>query len=262
MTARLSRFGYVFFASAALVVAGCKNRLRLSAGDASVVVAAPTAPAGEGELKEVEPNGVSDAPMPVGFSPAGTLTIDGTLAPGDEVDKFLVLVPGVTTATPPVADAAPQPPVLPTKALALELTPPAAFAVALTAEAVDGRLLGRAVSAAGVAQGLPNLAVVPGQQVLVTLRRMAKKGAPGEPGAYRLTARIGEKSAADETEPNDNAISATATGPAHTTPELAGFIGGAEDRDWFRTPIGEISESSVIVVELEPPDDVAAILTV
>jgi hypothetical protein len=98
--------------------------------------------------------------------------------------------------------------------------------------------------------------------VLLTLRRSGRPAPAGPASAYKLVLRLGTLGPGDEREPNESAADATLLAAAHTAPEVAGFFGDARDVDWFVIPVGVVGESSVVLVELEPPVSSAASLTV
>jgi hypothetical protein len=250
----------------ALTASACRSRTQLARGDAAVVVSATPAGAPGDKLAEKEPNGSLGAPMPVDLV-SGAATVAGTLADEDEEDRFLVEVPAgpAAPAAPGVAPSSAAevgPPPAPSRQLAIEVTPAEGLATSLAVEDVAGGSRGRSTAGPGQAHGLPNVALSPGDRAVVVVRRTGKRTPAGPGSAYQLALRLTDKEAADETEPNDSAPQATLLGPAHTAPEAAGFLGGREDIDWFRVPTGEIAETTVLTVELEPPPGVIATITV
>jgi hypothetical protein len=254
-----------------LSLGGCRSRLQLSRGDASVVVGtAPQATTvGARALTELEPNGALGRPTVLDLSSADTLEVTGGLADEDDDDRFLVELPPAPEPPPPplpnadgaVPPAAPPPPVSP-RQLALEVTGGDKLATTLTATLVEGRPLGVSAGGPGEIHGLPNLAVTPGTRVLLTLHRTGRAIAAGASSAYKLSLRLGTLGPGDEREPNESASEATPLRPTHTSPEVAGLFGGAKDTDWFAVPLGVVGESTVVTVELEPPSASAGTITV
>ena len=259
--------------SLSLLGGGCRSRLQLSRGDASVVVtSAPQAnTVGARALTELEPNGARGVPTVValGATPGEPLEITGALGDEDDEDRFSVELGPAETPPPPApppasdgAPAAPLPPPPPPVQLALELVPGDKLTTTLTAATPEGRVLGVATAGPGESSGLPNLAVTPGTRVLVTLHRNGHAVPAGPASSYKLVLRLGPLAPGDEREPNESAAEATPLGPAHTAPEVAGLFGGAKDVDWFSVPIGAAGESTAVSIELEPPAAMAGSLAV
>jgi hypothetical protein len=257
--------------TAALLVgaSGCKSRVQLSRGDAAVVVtAAPTAtPAGARALTELEPNGALGRPTALVFAGTDVLEVTGNLGDDDEEDRFTVDLPA-PEAPPPalhVADGAAPPPPAPApppRQLALELAPAEKLGTSLTVSTPEGRALAVAAAGPGEASGVPNLAVLPGARLLLSLRRTGHPVPGGPASAYRLVLRLGTLGPGDEREPNESAAEATPMAPAHTGPEVAGLFGTAKDVDWFVVPVGAVGEATVVSVEVEPPSGSVASVTV
>jgi hypothetical protein len=256
---------------------GCRrSRPVLSRGDASVVVLAPAVPVPPGltAISEVEPVAAAEPPMVLPLAGSPGLAVVGTLGhapdqPPDEEDVYAVEMPGgppapdTTDARPVDAAAAP-----PSRALAIELQPAEGLATVLEMRAASGTVLAGSSGGAGARHGLPNIGVRPGERYLIAVRRSRpRKGDPaaaatGKAISYVLAVRETALGAGDEREPNDTVESATPLGPAHAAPEMAGYFGTPTDRDFYRVPIGEASESTLLSVFLTPPSSVTASLTI
>ncbi len=262
-----------------LAAAGCRrSRPVLSRGDASVVLLAPPVPLPPGltPVTEREPSAPGEGPMLLALAGTPGLAVVGTLAPGpgqpaDGEDLYALEIPGGTPAPdggsagdarPP--DAAPAPS---NRALSIELTPAEGLATVLQMRTAAGVVLGTSTGAAGAHHGLPNISVRPGERYLISVRLdRGRKNAPAppppQPATYVLAVRETSLGAGDEREPNDTPDTATALGPAHAAPEMAGYFGTGSDRDYYRVPIGELSEATLVSVFLTPPSSVTASLTV
>jgi beta-hydroxyacyl-ACP dehydratase FabZ len=245
---------------------GCRrSRPALSRGDASVVLLAPPVPLPPGmtAVTEQEPSAPGAPPMVLPLAGSPGLAVVGTLAPGpgqppDAEDLYALEMPGgvlppdgavPTDARPP--DAAPAPS---NRALAIELTPAPGLATVLELRTAAGAVLGTSTGAAGAHHGLPNISVRPGERYLIAVRlARPRKNAPpapppAQPATYVLAVRETSLGAGDEREPNDTPETATALPPAHAAPEIAGYFGTAADRDFYRVPIGETSEATLVSV--------------
>jgi hypothetical protein len=245
-----------------LVPAGCrKQRPRLERGDAAVVVRKSTTPLPEGltAVPEREPAGPNAAPMPLTLATGGSLAIQGTLTPagpGDLEDRFAVQLGD--PAAPPAADGAAGP----THQLAVELTPAPTLATTVLVRDAAGKLLATSTAAGGQRHGFPNLATGATGQFAVTVKRAGKTGGKPEDGGYALVLRSSPLGPGDEHEPNDDLASATPIGPAHSEPQVAGYLGTRGDQDLFRVPLGEVAEGSVLQLDLDTPPEVVASLAV
>jgi hypothetical protein len=257
---------------------GCRrSRPVLSRGDASVVLLAPPVPLPPGltPLTEREPTTPGEAPMLLPLAGSPGVAVVGTLAPAsgqpaDTEDLYAVEVPGGTpapdgggTADARPPDAAPPPS---NRALAVELSPSEGLATVLELRTAAGAVLGSSTGAAGAHHGLPNISVRPGERYLIAVRldRPRKNAPPVAPGpaTYVLAVRETSLGAGDEREPNDTLENATPLGPAHAAPEMAGYFGTGGDRDFYRVPIGEASEATLVSVFLTPPSSITASLAV
>jgi hypothetical protein len=263
---------------AASPVAACRrSRPVLSRGDAAVVLLAPPVPVPPGvpTVAEREPTAPGDSPMTLALAPGPGLAVLGTLADGeppDEEDLYLLEVPG----GPPVSDALVAAGdggavidggVPASRALSVEVTPAAGLAIMLELRDERGSVLGSSAAAAGERHGLPNVGIRPGGRYQIAVRRnRARKPAAGPvtppSGGYALILREASLGAGDEREPNDSLETATALGPAHASPEVAGYFGTPKDRDHYRVPVGEASEFTTLSIFLTPPSALAATLTV
>jgi hypothetical protein len=223
-------------------------------------------------VAELEPNGEPAPPMPLPLAPGGSLAVHGTLGVGtgaeqDAEDVYALEVAGGAPAAAgaPGGDAggdASAPAA--SHQLTVEVTPDAPLATSVVLRDPTGRVLGTSAGPPGGRHGLPNVAVALAAPARYTLSvRRAGKYAAGaaSPVAYLLLLKTAPLGAADEREPNDDAASANAMGPAHSEPQAAGFLGGKGDQDYFRVPVGETAGATVIHLELEPPTDAAATLT-
>jgi hypothetical protein len=283
----------VFLATAALVAGGCrKSRPLIARGDAAVVVMQAPLPVPTGVKTVVrETSPPQGGPMPLALTEGGSLAVEGTLASAVEEDLYLVQIDsaagGAVPASPP--GAVPDGRVPPSQQMGVEITPgeglatriavrdapPAAPGAPPAAAAPMLPTLASSRAAAGKRHGLPNLAVAIGGRYLLSVRRAdapAKGKARGKApraraeevsptASYLLVLRSSPLGAADEREPNETAAAATVTGPAHSEPQLAGFLGGPGDRDFFRIPFGHLTGPSRLLVELAPSADGAAVIS-
>ena len=262
-----------------LVVAGAgcrRSRTVLSRGDAAVVLLTPPVPIPPGlqAVPEREPSDPAEGPMSLPLAGGPGLAVVGALSeeggPPDEEDLYAIDIPGgipPTDTLPGPTDGAAVNAAAASRALSLEAMPSATLATILELRDPAGVLLGRSSGAPGQKHGLPNVAIRPGGRYLVAVRRdRAKQPAPAPgtrpSGAYLLAVREVSLGAGDEREPNDTLETATALGPAHAAPEMAGYFGSAKDRDFFRVPVGEASESTVVSVFLTPPSSITASLAI
>jgi len=259
--------------------AGCHRggRLPPRPDGAAVVVTAeePTAEVGFTMADEIEPNDLLANAQPLSPTAETGAGVVGHLvsAPGSkakDVDLFRVVVPAppVVTAAPDGGSAPPR------QRLGIEVHPDPTLVIAVDVLDDQGHALLSSVGATpGDAEGIPNLAVVPGN-VFVRVRPSplqpgpaaggaagaAKKdaGAAGT-GGYRLTVRLLPFEPGDEVEPNGKAALAGEVAPES---DIAGFLGWRHDEDWFRVPTAGLPEGGVLSAELEPVEGVAASLTV
>ena len=261
---------------------GCHhNRLPPNPDGAAVVVAAeePAAEIGFTMADEIEPNDLLANAQPLSPTAETGAGVGGHLvpAPGSkarDVDLFRVVVPSppVVSGTPDAGAAPPR------QRLRIEVHPDPSLVIAVDVLDDQGHALLSSVGAtAGEAEGIPNLAVVPGN-VFVRVRsgttppgvavppltagakKDAKKDA-GVPagGGYRLTVRLFPFEAGDEVEPNGKAALAGEVSPET---DIAGFLGWRHDEDWFRVPTAGLPEGGVLSADLEPIEGVAASLAV
>src|SRR3569623_1030060 len=241
---------------------------------AAVVVAAeePVPEVGFTMADEVEPNDLLANAQPLSPTAETGAGVVGHLvpAPGSkakDVDLFRVVVP-----SPPVVAASPDAGAAPPRqrlGIGVHLDPSLVIAVDVLDD--QGHALLSSVGAtAGDAEGIPNLAVVPGN-VFVRGRAGAMPAGPAVPagakkdagappaGGYRLTVRLFPFEAGDEVEPNGKAALAGEVSPET---DIAGFLGWRHDEDWFRVPTAGLPEGGVLSADLEPVDGVAASLAV
>jgi hypothetical protein len=260
------------------VIPGCRrSRPVLQRGDAAVIVlAAPVpVPAGLQAISEREPASAGEGPMVLPLTPGPGLAVVGTLShPGDSAtadseDLFAIdgpRLPAPPDVFPATSDTAPAGDS--TRALSLEVHPAETLATRLELREAGGPVLGSSSGAPGQRHGLPNMVMFPGGRYVIALRpdargRAAAPRAGARPsGSYVLVVRESALGAGDEREPNDSIETATLFGPAHVSPEMAGYFATPRDRDFYRIPIGEASESTVLSVFLTPPSSVAPTLTV
>jgi hypothetical protein len=219
-----------------------------------------TAASGVTTLDEKEPNDPLAGPNYVPFA-NGALVMRGTLT-GNDDDTFDLTIPGAVPAglSDAAAADAGAPPI--THRFSIEVTPGEGLASELTVRAESGALLATCrPRGPGQRYGLPNLGVFAGQRLVVQLT--AASGRPaGSALPYTLAMRLLPLEGGEEREPNNAAAQATPLPPAHAAPEAAGFLGTSKDEDWFRVPLGAVAEGTVLSVELEPPLELAASLTV
>jgi hypothetical protein len=251
----------VALALALLSAGGCRRqRPRLERGDAAVVVRKAAAPLAEGltAVPEQEPAGPNAAPMPLALATGGTLAIQGTLTPagpGDLEDRFALQLGDPAAAT---GDGGAGP----THQLAVELTPAPTLATTVLIRDAAGKLLATSTAAGGQRHGFPNLATGARGQFEVTVKRAGKTSAKPEDGGYALVLRSSPLGPGDEHEPNEDPATATVIGPAHSEPQVAGYLGTRGDQDVFRIPLGEVAEGSVVHLDLDTPPEVVASLAV
>ena len=266
--------------AAASGAAACRrSRPILSRGDAAVVLLTPPVPIPPGlqAVPEREPASASEGPMPLVLAGTPGLAVVGALNEGgpapDDEDLFALEMPGGSlpqAEQPAGTDAGTRSDggLAASRVLTVEVTPAATLATILEVRDAAGVVLGQSSGAAGQRHGLPNVAVQPGGRYLLTVRRdRARKTTPPpaatQPsGSYALVVRETSLGAGDEREPNDSPESATSFGPAHVSPEMAGYLGTPSDRDFYRIPVGEASEATVISIFLSPPSSLGASLTV
>jgi hypothetical protein len=246
----------------ALPPAGCRRgHPRLERGDAAVVVRkASTAPVAEGmtALPEQEPAEPGTTAMPVALPTGGALAIQGTLTPsgpGDLEDRFALQL-GDPSAPAPDGGGGPS------HQLAVEVTAAATLVTTVQLRDAQGKLLLTSTAAGGQRHGVPNLATGASGRFEVTVKRAGKTGAKPEDGGYLLVLRSSPLGPGDEREPNEDVASATPIGPAHAEPQVAGYLGTRGDQDVYRVPLGEVSEGSVIHLDLETPPEVVGSLAV
>jgi len=275
--------------SGALGLACHHGRLPPRPDGAAVVVAAeePAAEVGFTMADEVEPNDLLATAQPLSPTAETGAGVVGHLVPppgskAKDVDLFRVVVP-----SPPVAAGAPDGATPPRQRLRIEVHPDPSLVIAVDVLDDQGHALLSSVGAtAGEAEGIPNLAVVPGS-VFVRVRSAgasagagtagASKGSAGGPlnaganaagrkdggvpaaNGYRLTVRLLPIEAGDEIEPNGRAALA---GEVSAEGDIAGFLGWRHDEDWFRVPTAGLPEGGVLSADLEPVEGVAASLSV
>jgi hypothetical protein len=256
-----------------------RSKPMLSRGDAAVVLLTPPVPIPPGlqAVPEREPSDPAEGPMLLPLAGSPGLAVVGALSeegdPPDDEDVYALELPGGVlpidgspgaTEGPTAVDAAAPS----NRALALELTPSATLATVLELRDAAGVVLGRSSGAAGQKHGLPNVAIRLGGRYLIAIRRDRPKKpaavAPGTrpSGAYALAVREVSLGAGDEREPNDTPETATAMAPAHAAPEVAGYFGSPRDKDFYRVPVGEASDSTVVSVVLTPPSAITASLAI
>ncbi len=249
---RVPRSGILFLS---LLVGGvgasaCKSRPRLTRGDAAVLVTPAVPEPSPNALAEQEPNGEQGRPNSIAWGEAPVLEVSAALPEGDDEDRFLLRIPG---GAPLGADAAPA---TATQQLALEVSAPAP--TSLVVKTPVGLSSFASAGAAGVIHGPANLAVAPGSELTLVVRRT---GPPATDPGYRVRASLSTIGAGDEREPNHEVAQAHLLSPAHTAPEVAGFLDTAKDVDVFQVPLGPASAATVIAIELEPPPEVAVSVT-
>jgi hypothetical protein len=220
-----------------------------------------TAPVPEGvtAVPEQEPTGPNPAPMPLALATGGSIAIQGSLTPagpGDLEDRFAVQLGEAAPAASGEVAAGP------THQLAVELSPAPTLATTVMIRDAAGKLLATSTAAGGQRHGFPNLASGASGRFEVTVKRAGKRGAKPEDGGYALVLRSSPLGPGDEHEPNEDPASATAIGAAHREPQVAGYLGVRGDQDVFRIPLGEVTEGSVVHLDLDTPPEVVASLAV
>jgi len=269
-----------------LSASGCHHgRLPPKPDGAAVVVAAeePAAEVGFTMADEIEPNDLLATAQPLAPTAEAGAGVVGHLvpAPGSkakDVDLFRVVVPPAAAGpASPDGGAAPA-----RQRLGIEVHPDPSLVIAVDVLDDQGHaLLSSVGAAAGEAEGIPNLAVVPGSVFVRVRSAGTSAGAPtaakdaaakaaasgaakkdaGAPagGGYRLTVRLFRLEAGDELEPNGKAALA---GEVSAESDIAGFLGWRHDEDWFRVPTAGLPEGGVLSADLEPVEGVAASLSV
>jgi hypothetical protein len=274
--------------------AACRrNPLPPRPAGSSVVVAADAPVDGGGAtLEEIEPNDLLANAQRLELSAAIPVTVNAHLvaplgARAKDVDLFRVVV-----AAPAVVVEGPDggPPNL-HQLLGIAVSPEPRLAVAVDALDDQGRIL---VTAAGSPPGepelIPNLSVIPGTY-FIRVRPVGqpeagpgprKRGGPtttppmeatsatspgaagpaaGAPGtsAYRLAVRLEPEDPGDEVEPNGRSALANEVAAGG---DVAGYLGWRHDEDWFRIPLSGLPEGSVLSIDLDPVEGVAASVSV
>ena len=252
-----------------------------------MVIAAESASEAPGvtAVDEVEPNDLlANAQLLAPTAVLGVTVAGRLIAPpgskAKDVDLYRVVVPppAVITAEADGAVSAPR------QRLSIEVRPDAALSVSVDALDDLGKLLVASVGvAAGETEGIPNLAVVPGT-IFVRVKpgvgaaqpgagplgtadggsgssRLSKlgPGAPAGSAGYHLAIRLLPFEAGDEVEPNGKGTLANEVAPGA---DVTGFLAWRHDEDWFRLPLGGLPEGSVLAVDLDPPAQVAASITI
>lgn len=247
--------------------------------DGAAVVLAPVDPATEPNLTvtaEAEPNDTLANAQAIEVPASGGAGVSAALGPDvspkrRDVDFYkLVVPPPVVVETGPDG-AAPAT----RRRLALEVRPDAEVTVAVEALDEQGKPLVTSVaSGPGLVDGIPNLSVIPG---IYYVRVKAgpspapppsgRGGAPGAGlagrdagsttvgGRYRLVVRLLPLQPGEEIEPNGKAALATEIALGG---DVAGYLGWRRDEDWFRFPLAGVPEGSVLSIDLDPVEEVAA----
>ncbi|MES1158117.1 MAG: hypothetical protein ABUL67_03355 [Haliangium ochraceum] len=243
---------------------GCKrSRMPPRLDGAAVVVAEGTTESGLAAVDEVEPNDALANAQPLAPTAEQGVAVAGRLlsSPGGkakDVDLYRVTVPAPSVVTAE-ADAAAPPP---RQRLAVEVRPEAGQSVSVDALDDQGKVLVASVGVtAGDAEGIPNLAVIPGTY-FIRVKPGAASTSPGAHadagagggGTYRLAVRLQPFEPGEEIEPNGKGALA---GEVAASGDVAGFLGWRHDEDWFRLPLAGLPEGSVLSVDLDPPEGVA-----
>ena len=260
--------------------AGCRRARLPPRPDGAAVVIAADEPAlaevGFTMTDELEPNDLLANAQPLSPSAETGAGVVGRLAPtpgskAKDVDLFRVVIPppAVVSAGPDGAVAPPR------QRLRIEVHPDPGLAISVDVLDEQGRaLISSGGAVPGEAEGIPNLAVTPGNVFVrvkpgpVTAASSTASPVPGSSkkdagppptGGYRLTVRLLPFEVGDEIEPNGKAALAGEVSPEG---DIAGFLGWRHDEDWFRVPTAGLPEGGVLSAELEPVDGVAASLAV
>jgi hypothetical protein len=243
---------------------GCRQRTRFSPrGDAVAVVVVPQRGADDlGALpEEVEPNNTvataqvlafAGDPLVAGVS--GGLSGTGKTA---DVDVFKLVIPGLGLDAGAEASA----PTLAARRLLVELRPDPDLSPVIQLLDAAGKQVVLESASSGERAGFPNIAVAPGGTYFLRVRgsRAGKPPADGGTGrgGYRLVARVVDFEVGDEREPNDRAAQATELGGAHTSPEVAGYLGWRGDEDWYRLPVEGLPAGTLLDLELDGVEGVS-----
>lgn len=271
---RLPHARSLWFAVAALGAVGCHRGSRLPPKpDGAAVVIAPEEPAAEVGFTmtdEVEPNDLLANAQPLSPRADTGAGVVGHLVPAPgakakDIDLFRVVIP-----PPAVVTAGADGGATPNQRLDVEVHPDPALVVSVDVLDDQGHAVLSSIGATpGDTEGIPNLAVVPGN-VFVRVRTgpasreaaaaAAKVDGGAAPSAgYRLTVRLLPFEPGDEVEPNGKAALAGQVDPEG---DIAGFLGWRHDEDWFRVPTAGLPEGGVLSADLEPVEGVAASLAV
>jgi hypothetical protein len=244
---------------------GCRKRTRFSSrGDAAAVVVVAQRGADDlGALpEEVEPNNTVAAaqllpftgdPLVAGVS--GAVAAAGKTA---DADVFKLVIPGLGLDAGSEASA----PTLAARRLAVELRPDADLSPVIQLLDAAGKQVELESASAGERAGFPNIAVAPGGTYFLRVRGSKSNKPPADGGVgrggYRLAARVVDFEVGDEREPNDRAAEATELGGAHTSPEVAGYLGWRGDEDWYRLPVEGLPAGTLLDLELDGVEGVSA----
>lgn len=255
----------------------------LGRSDGAAVVLAPSEPSAEPNLTlsaEVEPNDTLASAQPIEVPASAGVGVNaglGPIASADQnsrnrrdVDLYkLVIPPPVVVETGPDGEAPAT-----RRRLSVEVRPDAELTVAVDALDEQGKPLVTSVaSGAGLVDGIPNLSVIPGtyyvrvkagpNQATAPSGRggsagsgvAARDGGTSAGGRYRLVVRLLPLQPGEEIEPNGKAALATEIALGG---DVAGYLGWRRDEDWFRFPLAGVAEGSVLSIDLDPVDEVAA----
>ena len=249
-----------------------RSRPQLSRGDAAVVMVAAPMPAPPGVkvvLRESDaPSG--EGPMVITLAAGRPMAMEGALdatGKGDEEDLYLIELVSPSASHEGTTDGGAP---VPTHQLAVEITPSSELGTRLAvrdgnAPEPQGRVLATSRGGPARRHALPNVAAIVGGRYLLSVRRgdvTKAASATGQPLAYMLVLRAAPLGAADEREPNDTSATASVTGPAHSEPQAAGYLGGPGDKDVFQVPMGQTAENTRFLVEVALPPEGAATVTV
>ncbi len=288
--------------SATWALSGCRRSRLPPRPDGAAVVLAPetTTEPGLTLSDEVEPNDLLANAQALAPTSTSAVGIAGHLvsppgAKAKDVDLFRIVVPPPAVVTAE-ADGAAAPP---RQRLAIDVRPDPSLAISIDAMDDQGRVLIASVGTTpGEMEGIANLAVIPGTyfvRVKPALASTATGSGPAgtgkprrDPGvagvgnangtggvagigvgagtvgslgtaAYRLTVRLLAFDPGDEIEPNGKGSLAGDVVPGG---DVSGYLGWRRDEDWFRLPVSGLPEGSVLSVDLDPPDGVAASVSI
>ena len=128
-------------------------------------------------------------------------------------------------------------------------------------DSVTGRTLLVSLDNESKAKGetLPNFRLTNGRYYLHVQQMARKKPRWNVLRPYRVTLRLTEEKAGNETEPNDSRLTAV---PLAVPGKISGLVNRKKDQDWYSLDLLKLSSYSYMAVELLPPMDAGMELSV